>query len=59
MYLLGVYKLRFYTQGYFAAMRQPTFYPYVDVVFEVSDPTQHYHVPLTLSAYGYSTYRGS
>jgi len=37
----------------------PTFYPEVHVMFEVGDPAQHYHVPLLLSAYGYSTYRGS
>jgi 5-hydroxyisourate hydrolase len=35
------------------------FYPEVTVVFKVDDPSQHYHVPLLISPYGYSTYRGS
>lgn len=36
-----------------------TFYPEVTIVFEVVNPHQHYHVPLLLNPYGYSTYRGS
>ncbi|MGO1752665.1 MAG: hydroxyisourate hydrolase, partial [Psychroflexus sp.] len=35
-----------------------SFYPYIEVVFEIENQ-KHYHVPITLSAYGYSTYRGS
>lgn len=54
----GLYKLTFLTQPYFAAQQQASFYPYIDVVFELKDGA-HYHVPITLSAYGYSTYRGS
>jgi 5-hydroxyisourate hydrolase len=50
----GDYLLRFDTGGYVDG-----FYPEVVVVFTVSDPDQHYHVPLLLSPYGYSTYRGS
>lgn len=55
----GTYRLVFDTGTYFAALQQPAFYPEVAVVFEIPDPEQHYHVPLLLSPYGYSTYRGS
>ena len=36
-----------------------TFYPYAEVVFEIKDPSQHFHIPLLLSPFGYTTYRGS
>lgn len=55
----GVYRLRFHTGGYFQAHQQPGFFPVVEIQFTVVDGTQHYHVPLLLSPYGYSTYRGS
>jgi 5-hydroxyisourate hydrolase len=51
----GVYRLTFATGVYDRA----SFYPEVAVMFTVADPTQHYHVPLLLSPFGYSTYRGS
>ena len=72
----GVYKLRFGTKEYFAALpdgagrsggpvSQPagtqmvaSLYPYVEIVFEVTGD-EHYHIPLLLSPFGYSTYRGS
>lgn len=54
----GTYRLRFAVAEYFAAEDTPGFYPYVDVVFLVR-PGQHYHVPLLVSPFGYSTYRGS
>lgn len=54
----GVYKLCFLTKPYFTAQNTKTFYPFVDVVFEISD-NKHYHVPIVLSPYGYSTYRGN
>ncbi|OON67864.1 hydroxyisourate hydrolase [Hymenobacter sp. CRA2] len=54
----GIYKLTFLTQPYFEAQKQASFYPYIDVVFEIKDGA-HYHVPITLSPFGYSTYRGS
>jgi 5-hydroxyisourate hydrolase len=38
---------------------QPIFYPRVEVTFQVSAADEHYHIPLLLSPYGYSTYRGS
>jgi len=55
----GMYRLSFDTGSYFAAMGTEGFYPYVLVVFELKSPEAHYHVPLLLSPYGYSTYRGS
>jgi 2-oxo-4-hydroxy-4-carboxy-5-ureidoimidazoline decarboxylase len=55
----SVYRLVFGSGAYFAARGQPSFYPEVSVVFEVSEPTQHHHVPLLLSPFAYSTYRGS
>jgi 5-hydroxyisourate hydrolase len=55
----GVYRVEFDTGRYFTATGQTGFYPAVDVTFEVVDPARHHHVPLLLSAYAYSTYRGS
>ncbi|NP_001161674.1 transthyretin-like protein [Saccoglossus kowalevskii] len=55
----GVYKIHFDTGTYHKALDTPGFYPYVEVVFEIHDPNQHYHVPLLLSPFSYSTYRGS
>ncbi|BBX52632.1 MULTISPECIES: hydroxyisourate hydrolase [Mycolicibacterium] len=55
----GTYRLTFDTAGYFAAARVPAFYPEVVIAFEITDPATHYHVPLLLSPYAYSTYRGS
>ena len=54
----GVYKLTFYITTYFEKLKQKTFYPFIEVVFEIKD-NQHYHIPITLSPYGYSTYRGN
>ena len=54
----GVYKLTFFTEAYFSASNQETFFPQVDVIFKITDDT-HYHVPITLSNFGYSTYRGT
>jgi 5-hydroxyisourate hydrolase len=56
---VGVYRLAFATGSYFADSGQTGFYPEVVVTFEVTDPTSHHHVPLLLSPYAYSTYRGS
>jgi 5-hydroxyisourate hydrolase len=55
----GIYRLRFATGDYFAALHLRGFYPEVQVQVQIDDPGQHYHVPLLLSPYGYSTYRGS
>jgi 5-hydroxyisourate hydrolase len=54
----GVYRLRFDTASYFAATGQDGFFPEVAVSFEVA-AGQHYHVPVLLSPFAYSTYRGS
>lgn len=55
---LGIYKLTFLVKDYFSSRKVESFYPFVDVVFQIKDG-KHYHVPITLSAYGYSTYRGN
>lgn len=55
----GTYRLAFDTAGYFAANTIAAFYPEVVIAFQVTDPAAHYHVPLLLSPYAYSTYRGS
>ncbi|RNI32611.1 hydroxyisourate hydrolase [Rufibacter immobilis] len=54
----GIYRLTFLVDAYFKAQRQESFYPFVEVVFQIRDK-DHYHVPITLSPYGYSTYRGN
>ncbi|MGW9632263.1 hydroxyisourate hydrolase [Agromyces sp. NPDC055520] len=55
----GQYRLRFDTGAYFAARGTDTFYPEVVLHFEVAEAGRHYHVPLLLSPFAYSTYRGS
>jgi 5-hydroxyisourate hydrolase len=55
----GNYRLTFDTDPYFAGRDIEAFYPQVAVAFTVRDAAQHYHVPLLLSPFGYSTYRGS
>jgi 5-hydroxyisourate hydrolase len=55
----GIYRLRFDTATYFAAAQVTGFYPEIVVAFEVTDATARYHVPVLLSPYAYSTYRGS
>src|SRR4051812_22167199 len=58
-FLAGNYRLTFDTETYFARQRIEGFYPQVTVAFTVRSAAQHYHVPLLLSPFGYSTYRGS
>jgi 5-hydroxyisourate hydrolase len=55
----GVFRITFASGDYFAARGVTTFYPEVIVTFEVTGATEHYHVPLLLSPFAYSTYRGS
>jgi 5-hydroxyisourate hydrolase len=55
----GTFRLVFDTGRYFAGQGVQSFYPEVAVVFQVRDAGQHHHVPLLLSPFGYSTYRGS
>ena len=54
----GAYRLTFGVASYFKRTKQAAFYPSVSIVFTVRD-ARHYHVPLLLSPWGYSTYRGS
>lgn len=55
----AVYRLRFEVEPYFAAQGLLSLYPFVEIVFTVRSPGQHYHIPLLVTANGYSTYRGS
>lgn len=56
---VGVYRLTFDVANYFEARKIKSFYPTITVTFSIEDPGQHYHVPLLLNPFGYSTYRGS
>jgi 5-hydroxyisourate hydrolase len=55
----GTYRLRFATGAYYEAQEVDHFHPEVTVDFTVAEPAQHFHVPLLLSPFSYSTYRGS
>jgi 5-hydroxyisourate hydrolase len=55
----GTYRLVFHAGAYFQAQKADTFYFEIPVQFEVRDANSHYHVPLLISPFGYSTYRGS
>jgi 5-hydroxyisourate hydrolase len=55
----GTYRVRFETAVYYKQHRLNGLYPYVEIVFTVTDSGQHYHIPLLLTANGYTTYRGS
>ena len=54
----GIYKMTFDTAAYFSRLSIQTFYPYIEIIFEITGP-EHYHIPLLVSPFGYSTYRGS
>lgn len=54
----GIYKLTFMIEDYYKINKIETFYPFIEVVFQIKDDN-HYHVPITLSPFGYSTYRGN
>jgi 5-hydroxyisourate hydrolase len=55
----GIYRLSFATGAYFRGLGVRGFYPEVRIVVQIDEPAQHYHIPLLISPYGYSTYRGS
>jgi 5-hydroxyisourate hydrolase len=55
----GVYRLNFDTATYFQAQEIATLYPLIEVAFQVLEGESEFHIPLLLSAYGYTTYRGS
>ena len=54
----GTYKMRFETKDYFDQQQVSTFYPYIEIIFDITS-SAHYHIPLLLNPFGYSTYRGS
>jgi 5-hydroxyisourate hydrolase len=56
---LSIYKMVFFTYAYFQKQAVPNFYPKVEVIFQITDASRHHHVPLLISPFGYSTYRGS
>jgi 5-hydroxyisourate hydrolase len=55
----GTYKLTFDTTVYFRTRHTEGFYPHVEVTFSIRAAAEHHHLPLLLSPYSYSTYRGS
>jgi len=55
----GTYRIRFETAAYFASRSIPTLYPHIEIIFTITNPQEHYHIPLLLTANGYTTYRGS
>ncbi|XP_008121495.2 5-hydroxyisourate hydrolase isoform X2 [Anolis carolinensis] len=55
----GTYKLRFETGEYWQQQGQPSFYPYADVVFIITEAERRVHIPLLMSPYSYTTYRGN
>jgi 5-hydroxyisourate hydrolase len=55
----GIYRIHFETGSYYKQHDLEGLYPYVEIVFSVADPRQHFHIPLLLTANGYTTYRGS
>lgn len=55
----GQYQLRFLTGEYLSAVHGSAFYPFVDVHFEITCDGGHYHIPLLISPFGFSSYRGS
>ena len=59
LFVTGTYRITFEVGQYFERLGVECFFPQVSIVFEVKDADQHYHVPLLVSPFGYSTYRGS
>ncbi|NXL47649.1 HIUH hydrolase, partial [Podilymbus podiceps] len=55
----GTYKLRFETAAYWQGLGHASFYPFVEVVFTLTEPAQKLHIPLLISPFSYTTYRGS
>ncbi|QWT22795.1 hydroxyisourate hydrolase [Subtercola sp. PAMC28395] len=55
----GLYRVTFDTGAYFGTQHRETMYPEVTISFELANPGEHYHIPLLLSPFAYSTYRGS
>lgn len=57
--MAGTYRITFFVGEYFDGKGRQSFYPSVPVIFSIQSTGEHYHVPLLLNPYGYSTYRGS
>lgn len=57
--LAGTYQISFALEDYFHSKGQQVFYPKAEIIFNVANPEEHFHIPLLLNPYGYSTYRGS
>jgi len=55
----GTYQIVFETKEYFERTGRKTFYPFVQITFSIENPAEHYHVPLLISPFSYTTYRGS
>lgn len=55
----GCYRINFMVEEYFLRTKHAYFYPIISVVFVLKNPREHFHIPLLLSPFGYSTYRGS
>ncbi|KAF8140567.1 hypothetical protein EV363DRAFT_356350 [Boletus edulis] len=55
----GIYKVVFKPQEYFAKTGRKCFYPWIEIPFQVENPDEHYHIPLLISPYSFTTYRGS
>lgn len=55
----GVYRVTFKTGAWLKQQNTATFFPEIPVVFQIDGSLDHYHIPLLLSPYGYSTYRGN
>ncbi|MFW8591358.1 hydroxyisourate hydrolase [Glaciecola sp. 2405UD65-10] len=55
----GIYCMRFKCKAYLEALHGESFYPFVDIHFEIKENGGHYHVPLLISPFGFSSYRGS
>ena len=55
----AAYKIHFAVAEYYTAQKLTGLYPFIEIVFTVANPAQHYHIPLLLTANGYTTYRGS
>lgn len=56
---VGIYRVTFKTGDYFKQQKLESFFPEIPVEFKINNINEHYHIPLLLSQYGYSTYRGS
>jgi len=55
----SIYKIVFKTEEYFESTNRKSFYPHVEITFKIENPEEHYHIPLLISPYSYTTYRGS